>query len=171
MQDPFPMKVLIASQQVETRVKLESAVSSWGYGVVSAQDGAQACAILDAPNPPRIAILEVFLPKVTGIEVCRRVRIQRRDAPYIYLLLLISKDTNLELTVEAGVNDCILTPFDEHELRVRLRAGQRIVALLTGLTHAKAGYRHGSNLGPRMTPPSLVSRWTVIQKPSHEIDR
>ena len=50
------------------------------------EDGGEAWTILDAANPPPMAILGPDLPRVTGLELCRRIRAKRRE-PYTYLLL------------------------------------------------------------------------------------
>jgi diguanylate cyclase (GGDEF)-like protein len=83
---------------------------------------------------------------MTGPEVCRRVREVRRE-PYTYILLLTSKNTKNETVegLEAGADDYVVKPFDPHELRVRLRAGQRIIDLQTSLMQAREELRERAN--------------------------
>lgn len=86
------------------------------------------------------------MPELTGPEVCRRVRETHRE-PYIYILLLTGKNTKHETIegLEAGADDYIVKPFDEHELRVRLRAGKRIVDLQMNLVQAREELRERAN--------------------------
>ena len=125
---------------------LKSAVAGWGYDVVLAENGAKAWEILAGAEAPPIAILDWVMPHMTGPEVCRRVREVRRE-PYTYILLLTSKNTKNETVegLEAGADDYVVKPFDPHELRVRLRAGQRIIDLQTSLMQAREDLRERAN--------------------------
>jgi diguanylate cyclase (GGDEF)-like protein len=71
------------------------------------------------------------MPGQTGIELCRQLRVQQGQEPYTYVMLLTSKNQREDLIegMEAGADDYITKPFDQHELQVRLRAGRRIVEL------------------------------------------
>ena len=140
------MKVLIADDSATSRILLRSALLRWGYEVVVAENGAQAWEILATPEAPALAILDWVMPHMTGPEVCRRVRETHRE-PYIYILLLTSKNTKDETVegLEAGADDYIVKPFDEHELQVRLRAGKRIVDLQLHLLQAREELRERAN--------------------------
>lgn len=125
---------------------LRTALSHWGYEVVLAEHGAQAWDILAQPDPPPMAILDWVMPHMTGPEVCRKVRETRRE-PYTYILLLTSKNTKGETVegLEAGADDYIVKPFDQHELQVRLRVGKRIVDLQMDLLAAREELRDRAN--------------------------
>ncbi|MBV9759342.1 MAG: diguanylate cyclase [Acidobacteriaceae bacterium] len=140
------MRVLIADDSAPSRILLRSALLRWGYDVAVAENGAQAWEILAAPDAPTMAILDWVMPHMTGPEVCRRVREAHRE-PYTYILLLTSKNTKDETVegLEAGADDYIVKPFDEHELQVRLRAGQRIVDLQMHLLQAREELRERAN--------------------------
>ena len=140
------MRVLIADDSPLSRVVLRRTLSRWGYEVIEAENGDQAWEILSAPNSPHLAILDWVMPGLTGPEVCRRLRESRRE-PYTYILLLTSK-TSKEETVEgmeAGADDYVVKPFHEHELKVRLRAGRRIVELQIDLLNAREELRERAN--------------------------
>lgn len=111
-----------------------------------AENGAQAWEILAEPDCPPMAILDWVMPHMTGPEVCRRVRENHRE-PYTYILLLTSKNTKTETVegLDAGADDYIVKPFDEHELQVRLRAGKRIVDLQMDLVTAREELRERAN--------------------------
>ncbi len=125
---------------------LRSALAHWGYEVVLAENGEQAWKILAEPDPPPMAILDWVMPHLTGPEVCRRVRETHRE-PYTYILLLTSKNTKGETVegLEAGADDYIVKPFDQHELQVRLRAGKRIIDLQMDLLQAREELRERAN--------------------------
>ncbi len=140
------MKVLIADDSATSRAMLRTALSRWGYDVILAEHGAQAWEILAQPDPPTMAILDWVMPHMTGPEVCKRVRETRRE-PYTYILLLTSKNTKGETVegLEAGADDYIVKPFDQHELQVRLRVGKRIVDLQMDLLQAREELRDRAN--------------------------
>jgi diguanylate cyclase (GGDEF)-like protein len=136
------MKVLIADDSATSRAMLRSALTRWGYDVVMAENGKEALDILAKDDPPPMAVLDWVMPELTGPEVCRRVRETLRE-PYTYILLLTSKNTKGETVegLEAGADDYIVKPFDQHELQVRLRAGQRIIDLQLNLLQAREELR------------------------------
>lgn len=140
------MRVLIADDNAISRVTLQHAVLRWGYEALMAENGAQAWEILADPGAPSLAILDWVMPYLTGPEVCRRVRETRRE-PYPYILLLTSKNTKTETVqgLEAGADDYIVKPFDEHELRARLRIGKRLVDLQVDLLTAREELRERAN--------------------------
>ncbi len=137
------MKVLIADDSATSRVVLKRALSTWGYEVVTAEDGEEAWAILAEPDPPPLAILDWVMPRLTGLEVCKKVRENPHREPYTYILLLTSKNTKSETVegFEAGADDYIVKPFDQHELQFRLRAGKRIIDLQMDLLKAREELR------------------------------
>lgn len=140
------MKVLVADDSATSRAMLRTALCRWGYDVVLAEHGAEAWEILAQPDPPTMAILDWVMPHMTGPEVCRRVRENRRE-PYTYILLLTSKNTKGETVegLEAGADDYIVKPFDQHELQVRLRVGKRIIDLQMDLLQAREELRDRAN--------------------------
>ncbi len=140
------MRVLVADDSATSRAMLRASLLQWGYEVVLAEHGAQAWDILERPDPPRMAILDWVMPHMTGPEVCRRVR-ETRLEPYTYILLLTSKNTKGETVegLEAGADDYIVKPFDQHELQVRLRVGKRIVDLQADLLQAREELRDRAN--------------------------
>ena len=129
-------RILIAEDHYVSRHLLERNLANWGFQVSSAEDGEEALQILDAEDPPSIAIIDWMMPRLDGLEVCRRVR-ARKDRPYLYLLLLTAKSQKEEVAagLEAGADDYVIKPFDPDELRARLKVGQRVVQLERTLAH------------------------------------
>src|SRR5947208_3599805 len=96
-------RILIAEDHHVSRHLLERNLQNWGFEVVSATDGEAAAEILDGPDAPAIAVLDWMMPKMDGVEVCRRVR-QQNNRPYVYLVLLTAKSQKDEVTagLDAG---------------------------------------------------------------------
>jgi two-component system cell cycle response regulator len=127
------MRVVIAEDSGPSRLALERTLDKWGYQVISCRDGNAAWEKLQDEDSPRLAILDWMMPGYSGPEIVRMVRAQaeERKAPYTYILLLTSKSERADLIegLEAGADDYITKPFDQQELRVRLRTGMRILNL------------------------------------------
>jgi phosphoserine phosphatase RsbU/P len=123
-------RILIAEDHYVSRHLLERNLANWGFQVSSAEDGEAALRVLEGENAPAIAIIDWMMPKMDGLEVCRRVRAMK-DRPYLYLLLLTAKSQKEEVAtgLDAGADDYVIKPFDPDELRARLKVGQRVVQL------------------------------------------
>src|SRR5579872_1460670 len=136
------MKILIAEDNPSFRQVLANMLQKWGYDVVTVGDGIEALKSLQIDNPPRLAILDWMMPGLDGPEVCRRLRERKRE-PYIYTLLLTAKDTPQELVegMESGADDYLRKPVNSQELRVRIRAGRRIIDLQQELVEARESLR------------------------------
>ena len=142
------MRVLIADDSIVSRHLLDATLRKWGYEVVVACDGNEAWSILQAEDAPKLAILDWVMPGLTGPEVCRRVRASahantnEKDI-YTYILLLTSKSQREDLIegMESGADDYLTKPFDQHELKVRLRSGTRIIELQHELISAREELR------------------------------
>jgi sigma-B regulation protein RsbU (phosphoserine phosphatase) len=128
------VKVLIAEDEIVSRRLLESALPRWGYDVVTATDGEEAWTLLQQPHAPTIMVLDWLMPRLDGVEICRRIRAHPRLSS-VYIILLTSRAAveDVVLGLEAGANDYITKPFDAAELRARMQVGVRVVNLQTAL--------------------------------------
>ena len=124
------MRILVAEDDPVSLRLLQARLVEWGYEVTSVTDGQKALEVLQAPESPRLAILDWIMPGKDGIEVCREVR-KRGKSPYIYILMLTAKGRKQDIVegLESGADDYLIKPYHPHELRARLRAGRRILDL------------------------------------------
>ena len=159
------MRVLIADDSATSRILLRSALQRWGYQVIVAENGAQALQILSQPDAPSMAILDWVMPHMTGPEVCRKIRDTHRE-PYTYILLLTSKNSKDETVegLDAGADDYIVKPFNEQELKVRLRAGKRIVDLQLDLLRAREELRERANKDLLTLLPNRSAISTALER-------
>ncbi len=123
------MKILIAEDALVSRRLLERHLQAWGHEVVTATDGAEAWERFNADEYP-IVISDWMMPEMDGPELVRRIRASERPG-YVYIILLTAKAQTEDLVegMEAGADDFVAKPFERDELRVRLRAGERIIQL------------------------------------------
>lgn len=135
---PPGTRVLVAEDDPTTRMMLCMTLTSWGLVPSEAENGAQALDILKGDDPPRLAILDWMMPELDGIDVCQNLRALSKE-PYVYIILLTSlgRKEDLLTGLQSGADDYLVKPFDLNELRVRLKAGERIIKLQSELMEAK----------------------------------
>ena len=116
----------------------------WGFNVSMVNDGAKAWEMLQQKDSPKLVLLDWLLPGMDGLELCRKLRARPSSDPYVYTILLTSKEGRSHLleAMEAGVDDYLVKPFDELELKARLLAGTRILRLHDELIAARETMRH-----------------------------
>ena len=136
------MRILIAEDDAVSRRIIEAHLSKWGYQVVTARDGNEAWRILQSVEVPRLAILNWMMPGMDGVELCRKVREEAKE-PYTYLILLTTLNGTEDLVtgMNSGADDYLTKPYNANELRVRLRAGRRIIDLQEELIAAREALR------------------------------
>ena len=123
------MKVLIAEDDAVSRRLLQNHLEKWGHEVVVARDGGEAWALF-AGGEFFFVVTDWMMPEMDGVELIRRIR-GRPDKGYPFVILLTGRSQmeDLVLGMEAGADDFVCKPFDHNELRVRVRAGERIIQL------------------------------------------
>ena len=163
------MKVLLAEDDPVSRRALEAFLRRWGYEVTIAKNGLEAWKALQEESAPKLAVLDWMMPGMDGVQVCREVR-GRGPEPYIYILLLTAKDRKQDVVegIEAGADDYLTKPFDSHELKARLRTGQRIIELQEELIRAR------EELRIQATRDALTRLWNhaaILDILRRELDR
>jgi phosphoserine phosphatase RsbU/P len=123
-----PMKVMIADDDIITRVALGKLLEKWGYEVVRALDGRKAWEILCQKDLPRIAILDWMMPQLSGVEICRYLK-REKDLPFIYTILLSVRREKEDIVkaLDSGAHDFLSKPVHAGELRSRIAVGVRLV--------------------------------------------
>jgi DNA-binding response OmpR family regulator len=112
-------RLLLVDDEENLRQALGYALRQEGYDVVTAEDGRRALTQFRATQPD-LVILDVMLPGIDGLEVCRRIR-RESGVP---IILLTARDTEVDRIVglEIGADDHLGKPFSTRELIARVRA-------------------------------------------------
>ena len=114
------MRILVVDDDPGVRAALDRALRLDGYEVTSVADGQAALESL-ALTPPDAMVLDIGLPGIDGLDVCRRMRGAGDDTP---VLILTARDAvhDRVLGLDAGADDYLVKPFALAELEARLRA-------------------------------------------------
>ncbi|MBX9689642.1 MAG: response regulator [Candidatus Obscuribacterales bacterium] len=125
------MKILIADDDPHSLRLLRLLLLKEGYEVLTASNGTEALAILESKDSPRLVVLDWMMPDIDGLSICKRIREAENEEEYRYIVLLTARSDMDDLVtgMNAGADDYIVKPFNESELKVRLRAGKRILDL------------------------------------------
>ena len=124
------MKVLIAEDDLTSRIMLQSVLSKWGYDVTSVSNGEEAWSVLQRSGAPPLIVLDWKMPGMDGLTLCRKLRDQDRSDPIYIIILTSNREPNdIVQGLEAGADDYVSKPFDNEELRARIGAGRRVLEL------------------------------------------
>jgi len=128
------MNILIAEDDPVSRRVLEATLVNSGYEVSVTCDGNTAWNALKGDNAPSLAILDIMMPGIDGLEVCRRVRQLPALIPaYLILLTALGSKEAVVRGIEAGANDYLSKPFDRDELKARVGVGVQMLELQKSL--------------------------------------
>lgn len=127
------MKILIAEDEPLFR-KLLTQLLSTEFDLTVTEDGATALGRLREENAPALAILDWVMPGMSGLDVCRELRANRRTAG-IYMILLTARNDAADIVsgLRAGADDYVTKPVQAEELRARVQLGCRIIELRAAL--------------------------------------
>src|SRR3954447_10002918 len=114
------VRILVVDDDRSVRDALRRALTLGGYEVDAAEDGRQALTRLSSSSPDAV-VLDVGMPEVDGLEVCRRLRGAGDRTP---ILMLTARDAVSDRIdgLDAGADDYLVKPFDLGELKARIRA-------------------------------------------------
>ncbi|RQS72013.1 fused response regulator/phosphatase [Burkholderia sp. Bp8963] len=138
--------ILVVDDSASYRLLLRSTLGKLGFEIVEAEDGWQALQLLRAREEIAMVVCDWEMPELDGPGLCRAIR-EEALGRYIYMILLTARDGSEALIdgMDAGADDFLTKPVDIHELRVRLRAGLRVIALEAALAernrHLDTAYR------------------------------
>ncbi|MGA7703742.1 MAG: response regulator transcription factor [Solirubrobacteraceae bacterium] len=114
------MRLLVVDDDPSVREALELVLDLNGFGVASAADGGEAIRALAVDRPDAV-ILDVLMPGLDGLEVCRRMRAIGDRTP-VLMLTARAEVSDRVAGLEAGADDYLAKPFASEELIARLRA-------------------------------------------------
>lgn len=146
-------QVLVVDDDPHIRQLLVFAFQKAGLSAREAEDGEAALAAI-ATEAPDLVVLDINMPKLDGLEVCRRIRAQG-DLP---ILFLSSRDDEIDrvLGIELGGDDYVVKPFSPREVTARAQAILRRTRKLAPV-EATAGQLRQGRLA--LDPESWVARW------------
>ncbi len=132
------MKVLIADDDIVSRRLLQGYLQKWDFEVTVANDGDEAWTLFQEQDFSLI-LCDWMMPGLDGPALIQKVRGSTK-AGYVYIILLTGRSSKGDLVegMQSGADDFVSKPFDHDELRVRLRAGERIINLERSLRTAQA---------------------------------
>jgi two-component system, OmpR family, response regulator len=116
---PMPRTILVVDDDPHIRQLLVFALGKAGLASHEAEDGEEALAMI-AACPPDLVILDINMPRMDGLEVCRRVR----ATSSVPILFLSSRDDEIDrvLGIELGADDYVVKPFSPREVVARTQA-------------------------------------------------
>ena len=114
------MKIVVVDDEQAVRDSLRRSLSFNGYDIAIAEDGEQALDVIEKEQPD-LGILDVMMPKMDGLEVCRHLRSHGDDRP---ILVLTARDgvSDRVAGLDAGADDYLPKPFALEELLARVRS-------------------------------------------------
>lgn len=116
----MPQTVLLAEDDRAIRHALERALTLEGYEVTAVADGVEALAQAHR-TPPDVLVLDVMMPGIDGLQVCRVLRAEGDRTPILMLTALVETADRIA-GLDAGADDYVVKPFDVEEVFARLRA-------------------------------------------------
>ena len=121
-----PPLILVVDDEQSYRDALTVALQREGFLVETAADGAEAIARFDAARPA-LVLLDVMLPRISGIDVCRELRARSR----VPIIMVTARNAEIDAVVglEVGADDYVTKPFRLRELIARVRAALRRIPI------------------------------------------
>lgn len=117
--------ILVVDDEIEIIRALQRSLAAHGYKVFTANSGEEACE-LTSRHRPDLLLLDLLLPGMSGLEVCRRIRAES-NMPIIILSVKGTEDDKVE-ALDQGADDYVSKPFGIDEVLARIRVALRHVA-------------------------------------------
>ena len=122
MTEPVKTRILVAEDDQDILDLVVFKLTQAGYEVVGVADGSAALAAIEA-DPPRLAILDVMMPGLSGMDVLRTVRANEATKNLdVILLTARARDADVDTGFASGADDYVIKPFSPRELMHRVNA-------------------------------------------------
>ncbi len=124
------MRALVADDDRATVALLRGTLERWGLEVLIAYDGGEAWSVIEREADISLVVLDWNMPRLDGLEVCRRIRADTARE-HLHILLLTARDgaAHTVSALDAGADDFLSKPFDPEVFRARVHVGLRILRL------------------------------------------
>jgi putative two-component system response regulator len=131
-------KILVVDDESANVELLKTLLKREGYAVVTASDGQQALEMVDREHPD-LVLMDVRMPKLTGFEVCDRIKQNKatRLTPVVLITALAESQDRIQ-GINAGADDFLTKPLNQHELRARVRSLVRLKRYTDDLDSAES---------------------------------
>lgn len=131
-------KVLVVDDVAANVDLLKTLLTREGYGVVTASDGEEALAMVASAHPD-LVLMDVLMPKLSGYEVCERIKRDptTRLTPVVLITALHERERKIQ-GINAGADDFLTKPVDPHELKARVRSLVRLKRYTDDLDSAES---------------------------------
>ncbi len=167
--DKSKFRILIAEDDLVSRMMLSSAIKKWGYEPIAVDNGKDALKILTSPSPPLLAILDWVMPEMDGIDIIRTLSKNKESIPtYIIMLTTKSEKEDVIEGLEAGADDYIRKPFDTDELWARIRVGIRTATLQKELMETQKALEYEAIHDPLT---GCLNRRGILERLNEELER
>ena len=119
-------KILVIEDEEDLNQTLSFNLENEGYKVTSALKGSEALEILENASPPDLVILDLMLPDMPGLDICRHIR-SKDNLKNISVIIVTAKGEEVDRVVgfEVGADDYIVKPYSVRELMLRIQAQLR----------------------------------------------
>lgn len=160
-------RILVVDDEPAMRAIFTRLLSRAGYEVAQAADGLEALKRITR-DPPDLVVSDWMMPRMDGLELCRRLKTRGTNVPFTILVSAKSDSEDFVAGVEAGADGYITKPVQSGELLAQVRAGLRIRRLEQRLVHLNDELQHLSVTDPLT---QVANRRAFTARLSHEFDR
>ena len=160
-------KILVVDDDTNICELLRRYLTKEGYQVTTANDGEEGLEKFNQLKPDMV-LLDVMMPRMDGLEVCRRIR-KLGNTP---VMMLTAKGETFDkvLGLELGADDYMVKPFDTKEVVARIKAVLRRCTVTTSQTESSEGVIEFDNLRLDMNSYELRVKGKVVEAPPKELE-
>ena len=160
-------KILVVDDDTNICELLRLYLTTEGYQVTTANDGEEGLEKFNQLKPDMV-LLDVMMPRMDGLEVCRRIR-KLGNTP---VMMLTAKGETFDkvLGLELGADDYMVKPFDPKEVVARIKAVLRRCTVTTSQTESSEGVIEFDNLRLDMNSYELRVKGKVVEAPPKELE-